>query len=538
MTDQEPHGATDNAPMAVKKTPRERGFSPIWIIPIVALIIGLFLVYRVISETGPTILISFKAASGIEAGKTKVKFKEVEVGEVTHVDIDSDLAGVTITVSMNNNTGKYMTDQTRFWVVQPQISGGSITGLGTLLSGNYIGIDPSTEGSKTRAFIGLERPPVIRSDEDGRDFKLHARELGGLNFGSLVYFRQIAVGNVVQYKSLDNGDIELDVFIKTPYEKHVNAATRFWNAGGFDINLSAEGLEIKTQSLVTIINGGIAFDTVQGIGEDAAQPVADGQVFDLYPSHTASRKKSYTEKQRVLFYFDDPVRGLLPGAPVELRGYKVGKVVDVSLEFDRERGDFRVPVLAELEPQRVKTTGEPGFQHTFEQLVARGLRASLQSGNIVFGKLLVSLDFHPDEPPAQADFSGRYPVIPTIRGSIGEIMADARALIEELRRASKTINGVLSSKALADSVDDLASILDHVKQISAQIDQTTAPQINAVLSSAEQTLAEAQTMFAARSTTRTEINRLLLELAEAARSIRLLADYIEQHPESIIKGKD
>ena len=538
MTDEEPDGVTDKAPMAVKKTPRERGFSPIWIIPIVALAIGLFLVYRVISETGPTIFISFKAASGIEAGKTKVKFKQVEVGEVTHVDIDSDLAGVTVTVSMNNNTGKYMTDKTQFWVVRPQISAGSITGLGTLLSGNYIGMDPSSEGEKIRAFTGLERPPVIRSDEAGRDFKLRAKELGGLNFGSPVYFRQIAVGSVVQYKSLDNGDIELEVFIKTPYEKHVNAATRFWNAGGFDITLSAEGLEIKTQSLVTIINGGIAYDTVQGIGEDAAQPVADGQVFDLYASHTASRKKSYTEKQRVMFYFDDPVRGLLPGAPVELRGYKVGEVVDVSLEFDRESGNFRVPVLAELEPQRVKTTGEPDFQRTFEQLVARGLRASLQSGNIVFGKLLVSLDFHPDEPPAQADFSGDYPVLPSIRGTIGEIMADAHALIEELRQASKTINGVLSSKAFADSVDDLASTLAHVKQISAQIDQTTAPQISAVLSSAEQTLAEAQAMFAANSTTRTEINRLLLELAEAARSIRLLADYIEQHPESIIKGKD
>ena len=538
MTDEEPNGVTDNAPMAVKKTPRERGFSPIWIIPIVALVIGLFLVYRVISETGPTIFISFKSASGIEAGKTKVKFKEVEVGEVTEVDIDSDLAGVTVTVSMNNNTGKYMTNKTRFWVVRPQISAGNITGLGTLLSGNYIGMDPSSEGEKIRAFTGLERPPVIRSDEAGRDFKLRAKELGGLNFGSPVYFRQIAVGNVVQYKSSDNGDIELEVFIKAPYEKHINAATRFWNAGGFDITLNAEGLEIKTQSLVTIINGGIAFDTVQGIGEDATQPVADGQVFDLYSSQTASRKKSYTEKQRVMFYFDDPVRGLLPGAPVELRGYKVGKVVDVSLEFDRESGNFRVPVLAELEPQRVKTTGESDFQHTFEQLVDRGLRASLQSGNIVFGKLLVSLDFHPDEPPAKADFSGRYPVIPSIRGTIGEIMTDARALIEELRQASKTINGVLSSKAFADSVDDLASTLTHVKQISAQIDQTTAPQISAVLSSAEQTLAEAQTMFAANSTTRTEINRLLLELAEAARSIRLLADYIEQHPESIIKGKD
>jgi paraquat-inducible protein B len=277
---------------------------------------------------------------------------------------------------------------------------------------------------------------------------------------------------------------------------------------------------------------------VQGIGEDASKPAAEGEVFHLYASNTASRKKIYTEKHKVLFYFDDPVRGLLPGAPVELRGYKVGEVVDVSLEFDRETNTFRIPVLAEIEPGRVKIGPESNFQNTVEQLVARGLRASLQSGNIVFGKLLISLDFHPDEASAKADFSGRYPILPTLRGTIGAIMADARDLVDELRQASDTLNKFLSSKAFEDSVEDLATTLAHVKNITAQLDETTAPQVTTVLSSAEATLQEAQAMFDANSTTRTEINKLLLELAEAARSIRLLADYLEQHPESLIKGKD
>jgi paraquat-inducible protein B len=538
MTNGDSNSLTDNVPVAVKKTPRDRGFSPIWIIPIVALVIGLFLVYRVISETGPTITIGFKSAYGIEAGKTVVKFKDVEVGEVTHVDIDSDLAGVTITVSMTKTASQYMNDKTRFWVVQPQISAGSISGLGTLLSGNYIGMDPSTAGKKTKTFTGLERPPVIRSDEAGRNFKLHTKALGGLNFGSPVYFRQIAVGRVVQYKSLDDGDIELEVFIKTPYEKHINAATRFWNAGGFDVTLSAEGLEIKTQSLVTIISGGIAFDTIQGIGEDASKAVTEGHEFHLYSSRTASRKKTYRVKRKVMFYFDDPVRGLLPGAPVQLRGYKIGEVLDVSLEFNRETGSFRIPVLAEFEPERVKIVGTTDFDTTIEQLVSKGLRASLASGNLLFGKLLVSLDLYPNEASVQADTSGTYPVIPTIRGTIGEITHDARALIEELRQAAGTINDFLGSKQFQDSVDDLSATLDHIRLISAQINEKTTPQITAVLTGAESTLEEARAMLATNSTTRTEINRLLLELGDAARSIRLLADYLEQHPESLIKGKD
>jgi paraquat-inducible protein B len=538
MTNGDSNSLTDNVPVAVKKTPRDRGFSPIWIIPIVALVIGLFLVYRVISETGPTITIGFKSAYGIEAGKTVVKFKDVEVGEVTHVDIDSDLAGVTITVSMTKTASQYMNDKTRFWVVQPQISAGSISGLGTLLSGNYIGMDPSTAGKKTKTFTGLERPPVIHSDEAGRNFNLHTKELGGLNFGSPVYFRQIAVGRVVQYKSLDDGDIELEVFIKTPYEKHINAATRFWNAGGFDVTLSAEGLEIKTQSLVTIISGGIAFDTIQGIGEDASKAVTEGHEFHLYSSRTASRKKTYRVKRKVMFYFDDPVRGLLPGAPVQLRGYKIGEVLDVSLEFNRETGSFRIPVLAEFEPERVKIVGTTDFDTTIEQLVSKGLRASLASGNLLFGKLLVSLDLYPNEASVQADTSGTYPVIPTIRGTIGEITHDARALIEELRQAAGTINDFLGSKQFQDSVDDLSATLDHIRLISAQINEKTTPQITAVLTGAESTLEEARAMLATNSTTRTEINRLLLELGDAARSIRLLADYLEQHPESLIKGKD
>ncbi len=277
---------------------------------------------------------------------------------------------------------------------------------------------------------------------------------------------------------------------------------------------------------------------MQGIGEDASKSVTEGHEFELYPSRTASRKKTYRVKRKVMFYFDDPVRGLLPGAPVQLRGYKIGEVLDVSLEFNRETGSFRIPVLAEFEPERVKIVGTTDFDTTIEQLVANGLRASLASGNLLFGKLLVSLDLYPNETPVQADTSGRYPVIPTIRGTFGEIAHDARALIEELRQAAGTINDFLGSQEFQDSADDLSATLDHIRLISAQINEETTPQITAVLSGAESTLEEARVMLATNSTTRTELNRLLLELGDAARSIRLLADYLEQHPESLIKGKN
>jgi paraquat-inducible protein B len=399
-------------------------------------------------------------------------------------------------------------------------------------------MDPSSEGKKTRAFVGLEDPPVIDSGEAGQEFKLRAKELGGVSSGSPVYYRQINVGSVVNYQMLDNGDLELAVFIRSPYAKHVNAATRFWNAGGIDVTLNAEGLQVKTQSLVTILSGGVAFDTMASLVLDPAQRAPAGHTFQLYPSRSASQHKIYTEKRKILMYFDDPVRGLLPGAPIELNGYKVGEVLDISFEYNRDTNEVTIPVLGEVEPQRVKITGDADFNTIINQLVAKGLRARLQSGNLVFGKLLVALDFHADAPPAKVDFSGKYPSLPTIRGQVATILQDAQALVAELRQTGQSINNFLASTAFKESADDLATTLAHLKRIAAQIDEQAAPQAAAILSGAAATLQEAQEMLATNSTTRTEINRLLQELAGAARSIRLLADYLEQHPESLIKGKD
>lgn len=523
---------------AVKNTDGQSGFSPIWIVPIVALLIGLFLIYRVVSETGPSITISFKTASGMEAGKTKIRFKDVIVGEVSKIDFSPDLSGVVITAKMHPEGKAYLTDKARFWVVKPQITGGGISGLGTLLSGNYIGMDPSDKGMKARHFTGLEHPPVIESEDDGSQFKLRAAGLGSLQAGSPVYFKQIPVGQVVKYKLLDSGDVEFEVFIHAPHHVRVNQASRFWNASGIDVTVNANGVEINTESLVAIIGGGIAFDTVARLGRDAAKAPAKDHVFTLFPSQSASRNPSYRDKQRALLYFDESVRGLLPGAPVELRGFQVGKVAEVSMEFNRETSNFRLPVLIELEPERVKITGESDFNRTIETLVNRGLRAQLKTGNLVLGKLLVELEFHPDAKPAQVDFSGDYPVIPTLEGGLAALESNAVALVSELRETVKNINSLIDSDDTQRGLKDLAATITNIKRLTADLEQNSAPQLAHVLKEAGATLDEAQTMLAANSTTRTEINRLLTELAEAARSIRLLADYLEQNPESIIKGKN
>jgi paraquat-inducible protein B len=524
--------------MAVKKTSDKTGFSPIWIVPIVALLIGAFLLYRLASQSGPTITITFKEGSGLEAGKTQIKYKDVTVGDVTDVELSDDVAAVIVTAEMHPGAKSYLTEKSRFWVVKPQFSGGSISGLGTLLSGNYIAMDGSTEGTKIHAFTGLERPPVIHSTDPGSHFTLHAKTLGSANFGSPIYFKRIPVGQVVEYSLRDNGELKVEIFIKAPYDKHVNSATRFWDASGLDVTLNANGLEVHTESLISIVAGGIAFDTVALLGQDASQPVAKGQEFTLYSSRSSSRKLTYKTKRRAMLYFDDNVRGLLPGAPVEMRGFQIGQVLDVGMEFDRETTTFKLPVLIEIEPDRAQISGDETFEGIVNALVARGWRAQLKMGNLVLGKLLVELDFHPDAPPAKADFSGKYPTIPTIPGAFTEIVRNAGALIAELRETGKTINTLLQSEDTRQGLKDLATTIANVKRLTGDLEKTTMPELASVLQGASATLEETQTMLATNSSTRTEINRLLAELAEAARSIRLLADYLEQNPESIIKGKD
>jgi paraquat-inducible protein B len=523
---------------AVKHVKGEGHFSPIWIVPIVALLIGAFLVYRVVTETGPTITITFTDAPGVEAGKTKIKYKDIIVGQVTAVDMSKDIKNVIVSAEMSPKAKPYLTDKTKFWVVKPQISSGGISGLGTLLSGNYIGMDPSAAGSRAREFTGLERMPIVHSTEAGSEFRLRASRLGSINFGSPVYYKDIPVGEVIDYSLQDDGNLMLDLFIREPYDKRVNSATRFWNASGFNVSLSANGLELNTESLAAIVAGGIAFDTAAGLGKDAGKPPAPDQVFNLYASLEKSRQPSYHEKRRLLLYFNDSVRGLSPGAPVEIHGYEIGRVSAVDMEYDPETMQFRVPVLIDIEPQRVTTASEGDFKTTITALVGRGLRGQLKTGNLVLGQLLVSLDFFPDAPPATVDFSGKYPVLPTVQGKYNAIMDDASALVRELRQAGGALNAFLASDNLRDGVLDLSATIANLKRLTAELQQTTAPELARVLTSATATLTAAQSMFAPNGTTRTETNRLLQELTQAARSIRLLADYLEQHPESIIRGKE
>ncbi len=327
--------------------------SLVWLLPVLAVLVGGWLAYKTLSERGPIITVEFKTAAGLTAGKTKVKFKDVDIGDVTAIDVSDDLSKVIVTAELTHGSEKFLTDQTRFWVARPRVTASRVSGLETLLSGAFIAIDPVGAGKEQRHFVGLPEPPVITTDEPGTSFRLRSPTLGSLNLGSPVYYRHIRVGQVIDFElDKDGRAVTIEVFVTQPHDKLVLTNTRFWNASGIDMKLSADGISLDTESLLSVLLGGVAFDnpdTIESLGEAAN---AD-QFFPLYPNRAEAHERVYLDKERYLLIFGGSVRGLNIGAPVVLRGIKVGQVLDIQLKFDVDKLDFYIPVLIEIEPERI-----------------------------------------------------------------------------------------------------------------------------------------------------------------------------------------
>jgi paraquat-inducible protein B len=510
-------------------------FSFVWLVPIVAALIGAWLAYTAFSERGPEITITFETGEGLVAGKTKVKYKDIEVGMVESVSLADDLSHVVVAAELASGAERYLTHNTRFWVERARVSAGQVSGLGTVFSGAYIGMDPVREGERERHFTGLEVPPVVTRDEPGRHFTLRSETLGSVEVGVPVFYRSIRVGQVVAYELDESGDfVTAEIFVKSPHDQRVRDNTRFWNASGFDISVDAQGVQVDTVSLISMLIGGVAFDTPENL-EPGGDVEAD-RVFRLYPSRRASLEQTYRLKQRILLYFDGSVQGLVPGSAVVFRGIELGQVLDVRLQFDREALEFHIPVLIEIEPERIEVTADDSRdrEQRFLGLVERGLRGQLGRGNLLTGQLEVVLDIHPDAPPAEVRYEGTYPVLPTLPTPLEEITTSVAHILDRIEKVPLEQIGA----DLHESLVALRATLVETRGVSKQLNEELAPTLAATLAQLEEAAGSTNAMLSPDSPTRREMQRSLTELAEAARSMRLLLEYLEQHPESLLRGKE
>ncbi|WP_038269310.1 intermembrane transport protein PqiB [Xenorhabdus cabanillasii] len=404
-----------------------KSWSPIWIVPIVTVLIGAWILFYHFSHQGPEVTLITSNAEGIEAGKTKIKSRSVNVGVVERVSLSDNLGEVIIKARLNDGMERLLHKDTAFWVVKPQIGREGVSGLSTLLSGVFIELQPGNEGSEERKFSLLDAPPLASPDAKGIRLVLTSEKAGRLSPGDPVLFRGYRVGSV-ETSTFDPKSrlAKYQIFVNAPYDGLLTTNVRFWKDSGIAFDVSSQGLRVEVAALSTLFAGGVSFDVPKGW--DLGSPVKEKEIFRLYDNEKNIENSLYTEHRDFLLFFSDSVRGLQPGAPVEFRGIRVGTVAKVPFYTDgiRQRldSDFRIPVLIHMEPERFEKEIGDGFytDKELEEIISRGLRASLKTGNLLTGALYIDLDFYSDEKPWKGPRKlASYEILPTISGGLAQI---------------------------------------------------------------------------------------------------------------------
>jgi paraquat-inducible protein B len=553
---------TSEAFVAEPVVRQRRRMSLVWLIPIVAAALAAFLLWRSWSQKGPTISISFRSAEGIEVGKTKVKLKAVDIGTVSSVHLSPRRDHVVVEVATTREATEDLTDSARFWLVKPRVSAGNVSGLDTLMSGSYIAIDPGKEGGKRQlSFTALEIPPVVASDEPGRSFLIHAARLGSIGAGSPVIYHGLTVGEVQGYDLGAMAEtVTLHAFVREPFSEYVHEGSRFWNASGVTLQTNADGLKLRVESLQAVLSGAIGFDTPS---EALKSPVAqaDGS-FTLYEDEEAAKAAGFSRRTPMVAYFQGSVRGLSVGSPVELYGMRIGSVTDVHLHFDTETRQLGVAVYLDVQQDRFNVENAPENRDpvtTAKALIAQGFRAQLKTTNLLTGQLAVALDFFPDAPRSAPEMQGEYLVIPSQPGDMAGITRSVGDIAEKLNRLPldeigktalstlRSVEGLAGSPELQRSVQSLSASAASLQELLKRLDEGMTPAIRRLpeltaslqkaTDRASAALGSVQDGYGPGSDFNRSMGRLLTQLTEMTRAVRFLAEFLDEHPEALVRGR-
>lgn len=528
---------------AARVRPR-RWFAWVWIVPIIAAGLVIWLAWRSLADRGPTITIAFKGAEGLQAGQTKIQHRDVDVGTVESVELTPDMSRVIVRARMTRQAARYLTEKTRFYIVAPHVGIGGISGLSTIVSGSYIEMYPGKDGQPQRHFVALDEPPILSPDTPGRSFTLESPDLGSLTQGSPISYKGVSVGEVEGYTLAQDGThVAVAAFIRAPWDDLVHPETRFWNAGGVDLTLGAQGFRVRANSWQQLLSGGIAFETPESVL--SSPPSVAGADFKLYENRGFALRTPRGPEVVYVAQFKGNQRGVLPGVPVELEGNEIGEVMESHLEYDEHRRTLVTHVTFGIDPDRVKienmkrpagTDVREAASGWLKTLVDHGLRAQVNSLSFLTGQKLIALDMIPEAPPAHIRNSSEGQEFPTA-ASIDplEIMQDVRGILQNLNR-------VTSGPQLGHALQSLDRTLTRLDDITRDVEpdiKSLVKSLRDTADAAQGTLSAVQSLVGnnANNPVNTDLPKVMRELAEAARSVRVLADYLDRHPESLLRGR-
>lgn len=548
-------GDDASLPQATVVRPKRLRISVIWIIPILAALVALGIAIQRYRAEGPTIIILFHAAEGIEAGKTLIRYKDVPIGKVTAINLTRSYNRVEVTAKINKRAEGLMAEDARFWVVRPVISLTGVQALNTLLSGNYIGFEPGKSETMGTTFIGLDEAPVI-TEQGGRKFVLNADDLGSLEAGAPIYYRRILAGHVTGYElARDGTSVQIKVFIDPPFDRLIFPGTRFWDASGIEIKAGADGLTVRTESVAALLAGGLAFETPPFEPRTTLAP--ENAAFTLYRDRTAALKAPDPDDRRYALHFNESLRGLAPGAPVTFLGLPAGEVTAVGVDFDPDKGTLRSRVQVAFSTERLTALAASGAQQAAGKALARdeakrraflkrlfeekGLRAQLRTGSLVSGALYVAFDYYPGEPKAKVDLARDEPELPVVPSTLASLELKLGSILDKVDRLP--LDAV--AKALQKDLEHLDLALADARKLITDADTKLVPgfvsaleDLRRALGAVERAASSANaSVLDSNAALQEDLRHALHEFTRAARSVRVLTDQLEREPSALIRGK-
>lgn len=556
---QPPGGRQPAAPDVIRPRRLQR-LSLVWMVPALAICLGLYLALNFYRQQGPQVTIIFDSAEGLIAGKTPIRYRDVNIGLVDDIILSDDLESVIVKAKMAVNARRFLNDQARFWVVRPRVGTSGVSGLGTLLSGAYIQVDSVAGGEFRSSFDGLDQPPLTDGNAPGMRLVLLSDQAGYVSVGSPVYYRQVKVGRIEARRFLeDYQGVEFDVFIDAPHHEIIRNTTRFWYISGFDFTVNSDGFRVNTPSLEALAQGGIAFDVIEEFA--FPEPVKSGHTFQLYESQITAREAILRDagvRTEFTVYFQGSVRGLSAGASVEFRGVQIGTVTDVRLTYDEVLDTVRVPVVIEVQPERVR-----GFQDNdldeseiIKSAISKGLRAKLQSGNLLTGQLYVSLDMYASDGPKHlAKTASGMPILPSVPSDLDQITEGLQRVLAKINELpiEQLIDNAASALAEADLLlsgfneQDLPADLDGALYATDatvkeywRLASDSRKQLDKLSGQLQQLLAvsgESVAGIAPDSPLYYNVLNVLRDMQSAARAVQLVSESVERKPEEFLFGK-
>jgi paraquat-inducible protein B len=562
MSEQAPSGSVPSQSVATAAVRHRRRIPLVWIVPLLTALIAIWLAWDTFSKRGPTITISFDTASGLTAGQSQLKYRNVVMGTVKSIAVAPDLSKVLVTVETAREAEPLLTDKTIFWVVKPQLFAGNISGLETILSGSFIGMRPSTEpGKPQRDFVGQNDPPILQASVKGTTYRLDTKRLGSIGLGAPVFFRDIEVGTVLGWDLHDLASrVTIHAFVRAPFDQYVRDDTIFWNASGVSIKLGAEGINVQLESLRAVLLGGIAFDTLPTSTKAVSR---SDHRFPLYANQEQAKAEGFGHRIQLLSYFPGSVAGLSPGADVTFHGLKIGEVTDVGLVYSARQDRVLAPVHYRVEVGRIANIAkaqnlEP--EKLAEEVVQRGLRATLQAPSLITGQKIVALEFVPHAPPAELRRDGDVFVIPSAEvGGFDSITRSAAELLSKINRidfdgigrslsgAATGLDDVINGPQLKKTLAALEAAMVGVQDVARNLDTNATPalkrlpdiaaQLQDAIAKANRLIGSVDQGYGGNSKFHRDLDRLLPQLTDTARSLRALSDLLTRHPEALIQGR-